>query len=171
MNSLTGRKPVIFGAIALILLAFALVAAELIVPSHGILALIAFVVALASVALAYHVYPALGIVFLVLLIVITPVVFFYAVRIYPTTAVGKKVLLKNPPPESVQGFRDEAGKLESFLGKQGVALTLLRPAGSIEINGDRIDAVSESEMLPAGTPVEVIRISGLKVIVKAVPQA
>jgi membrane-bound ClpP family serine protease len=93
------------------------------------------------------------------------------VRIYPTTAVGKKVLLKNPPPESVQGFRDEAGKLESFLGKQGVALTLLRPAGSIEIDGDRIDAVSESEMLPAGTPVEVIRISGLKVIVKAVPQA
>jgi len=50
-----------------------------------------------------------------------------------------------------------------------VALTLLRPAGSIEIDGARIDAVSESEMLEAGTRVEVIKVIGLKVIVKATP--
>ena len=32
----------------------------------------------------------------------------------------------------------------------------------------RIDAVSESEMIAAGTGVEVIRVSGMKVIVKGV---
>ena len=158
---------VIVAAIALMLLAFALVAAELIVPSHGILAILAFLVALGSVVLAYRVLPALGIVFLILLLVMAPVVFFYAARIYPNTTVGKRVLLRNPPTGSVQGFRNEADKLESLLGKQGTAVTLLRPAGSVEIEGNRIDAVSESEMITAGTKVEVIRISGLRVIVKA----
>ena len=42
----------ILGAIALLLLAFLLVAAELVVPSHGMLTIVAGLVAIGSVAMA-----------------------------------------------------------------------------------------------------------------------
>ena len=155
------------GAIALLLLAFLLVAAELFVPSHGVLTAFAVLAAVASVWLAYQVAPGLGLVFAVVLLLTTPVVFYMAIKIYPSTAVGKKVLLKNPVAAAT-GFQDEASQLETLVGRQGVAQTFLRPAGCIEIDGRRIDALAESDMIQAGARVEVMKVSGLKVIVKAV---
>ena len=105
---------------------------------------------------------------MVLLVVATPLVFWGAVRVYPNTTVGKRVLLKNPSAEAVGGFKEEAAKLERFMGKQGVALTLLRPAGSVEVDGERIDALSEAEVIEAGTRVEVVQVIGMKVMVKRV---
>jgi membrane-bound ClpP family serine protease len=164
------RRPeggMIYGAIALLLLAFLLVAAELFIPSHGVLTAFAVLAGAASVWLAYSHAPALGLGFGIVLLVATPFVFYMAIRIYPSTSVGKKVLLQNPVAAS-QGFEEETAQLEALVGRQGVALTLLRPAGSIDINGRRIDAMAESDMIPAGTPVEVLKVVGLKVIVKAV---
>ena len=155
------------GAIALLLLAFLLVAAELFVPSHGVLTAFAVLAAVASVWLAYQVTPGLGLVFAVVLLIATPVVFYMAIKIYPSTTVGKKVLLRNPVA-AVTGFQDESAELETLVGRQGVAQTFLRPAGCIEIDGRRIDAMAESDMIEAGARVEVMKVSGLKVIVKAV---
>jgi membrane-bound ClpP family serine protease len=158
---------VIFGAIALLLLAFLLVAAELFVPTHGVLTIFATLAAIGSVWLAYLSTPAMGFVFAAVLLLTTPVVFYMAIRIYPHTAVGKKVLLSQPVA-SLQGFKDESARLEQLVGRQGVAQSLLRPSGTIEVDGQRIDAMAESDMIPAGATVEIIKVSGLKVLVKAV---
>ena len=157
----------ISGAILLLLLAFALVAAELFVPSHGILTLFAAGAAIAAVWLAYRFTPGMAVVFAAVLVVATPVVFYYAIKIYPTTTVGKKVLLEQPTEASTKGFQEESAQLEQLVGQKGIAASFLRPAGIVEVQGQRIDALSESEMIPAGAAVEVIRVSGLKVIVKA----
>lgn len=159
----------LLGAIALMVLAVALVAAELFVPSHGVMAALALLAAVASVVMAYQVTPGLGVVFTIVLVVATPIVFYWAVRIYPSTSVGQKVLLMNPQPQQVEAFKEEATEMESLVGKRGVATTLLRPAGNIEIEGKWVEAQSESEMIEPGASVEVIRISGLKAIVKPVP--
>jgi membrane-bound serine protease (ClpP class) len=45
---------------------------------------------------------------------------------------------------------------------------MLRPAGSVDVGGRRIDALSEAEVIDAGTRVEVVRVAGLKVFVKSV---
>lgn len=157
----------ILGAIALLCLAFLLVAAELFVPSHGVLTAFAALVAIAAVWLAYEVAPELGVVFGAVLLVATPVVFVLAIKIYPNTAVGKKVLLK-APEAAKRGFGEESAKLELLVGRQGTAQSFLRPAGVIEVDGQRIDALAESDMIPAGTVVEVMQVSGMKVIVRAV---
>ncbi|HEY4328216.1 MAG TPA: NfeD family protein [Phycisphaerae bacterium] len=156
----------IFGALALLLLAFLLIASELFVPSHGILTTFAAIAAMGSLWLAYRVSPGIALVVAVLLLIATPVVFYMAVKIYPSTAVGRKVLLKGPG-SAVKGFQQEASQLESLIGRQGITTSLLRPSGSIEIDGQRIDAMSESDVIDAGKPVEVVQVVGLKVIVKA----
>jgi membrane-bound serine protease (ClpP class) len=155
---------VIIGAVLLLVAALGFVVAELFVPTHGVLAVIAGICALAAVVVASSVSVALGVGFGVLVVVATPVVFFYAAKIYPQTAVGKRVLLAPPSPAMT-----ERGEIpEAVVGDRGVAMTVLRPAGSVEIRGRRVSCVSEAEVIGAGTAVEVIRVAGSRVVVKAV---
>ena len=55
-----------------------------------------------------------------------------------------------------------------LLGKQGTALTTLRPAGTADVGGERVDVVSEGPMIASGATVEVIRSRGSLVVVREV---
>ncbi len=158
----------IAAACALLLVAVVFVLAELFVPSHGAMALFAAVAAVASVIMAYQVSVPVAAVFAILIVISTPVAFFVAIKIYPTTAVGRRVILAEPPAGNTESFTAEMAQLSSLVGQQGVAITTLRPAGSIEIQGQRINAISESEVIDAGAAVEIMQVSGLKVFVKRV---
>ena len=54
------------------------------------------------------------------------------------------------------------------LGKTGIAVTVLRPAGAAEIDGRRLDVVTQGEYLEAGTPVEVLRVEGNRIVVRKI---
>ena len=154
----------LLGAILLLIAALALLAAELFVPAHGLLACLSITAAVAAVFLAFRHSPTAAFVVGMLVIVSAPLAFYGAAKIYPKSPVGKRVLLQQPKADP--GFDHEAAELENLVGQRGVALTLLRPAGSVDIGGKIVDALSESEQIEAGREVEVIRVSGLKVFVK-----
>jgi membrane-bound serine protease (ClpP class) len=158
---------VILAAFILFAVALAFVAAELFIPSHGILGIFAMLLALAGVGMAWKASPAFGVLSAILVVVIAPVVFYLAIQLYPRSAVGKRVILA-VPDTSTGSMAQEAEKLAALLGQRGTALTLLRPSGACEFDNHRIDCTAESEIITAGTPVEVIRVTGTKVIVKAV---
>lgn len=54
-------------------------------------------------------------------------------------------------------------------GSDGIALTDLRPAGTAEVAGERLDVVSEAGWITAGTPVRVLRAEGYRHVVRALP--
>lgn len=54
------------------------------------------------------------------------------------------------------------------VGDKGAAISSLRPMGTVRINGDRYEALSEGVLIPPNYPVEVVRIEGYKIIVKPV---
>lgn len=56
----------------------------------------------------------------------------------------------------------------ALLGQIAVAHTTLRPAGTIMLNEERIDAVSDGTFIDAGTKVQIICIEGHRVVVEAV---
>ena len=158
----------IIGACLLLIFAGALVAAELFLPTHGILGICAFLSAAVSVYFAYLYSPVLGFLFGFTVVLMTPIIFYWAIKIYPKTPVGKRVILDAPAGAAAQGFEEASTRLAQLVGQRGTAMSMLRPAGTVELDGRRIDAVSESEIIYPNTPVEVIRVNGLKVIVKAV---
>ncbi len=158
----------IVGALLLLLAALVCVWAELFVPTHGILALCAAVLALVSVIFAARASPTLGVFFGIGVVLFSPVVFYWAARLYPHTPVGRRVVLKGPPAGVNEPFADERARLTALIGKRGITMTPLRPSGIVDLEGERIDCVSESVSIPADTAVEVLRVTGLKVIVKAV---
>ena len=58
---------------------------------------------------------------------------------------------------------------QRWLGKQGRALSALRPAGIAEIEGSRVDVVSDGAMIEADTPIEVTRVDGNRIVVRRLP--
>lgn len=69
--------------------------------------------------------------------------------------------------------KDEEGYLsvdsmDQYAGKKGISLTVLRPSGFIEIEGDRLDAMSYEGFIDKGQPVEVVKIEGSKIFVRRI---
>lgn len=60
--------------------------------------------------------------------------------------------------------------MKYFLKKQGVSLTILRPAGTVDFDGVKLDVVSEGEFIPKGTKVEVIKVEGRRIVVRRVQE-
>ncbi|MNO81856.1 hypothetical protein D3C76_731130 [compost metagenome] len=58
--------------------------------------------------------------------------------------------------------------LDYLLGKRGVAITDLRPSGSVDIDGVKFDVISDGEYISIGTKVEIFKVSGVKLLVKKV---
>ncbi|MGD9612182.1 MAG: nodulation protein NfeD [Kiritimatiellia bacterium] len=59
----------------------------------------------------------------------------------------------------------------ALVGKTGVALTALHPAGSARFAGERLDVVTAGEYLDAGTPVRIVEAHGNRLVVAAHPTA
>ncbi len=59
----------------------------------------------------------------------------------------------------------------SLVGKHGVTVSVLRPAGKAKIEGRYLDVVSEGPYIPPGTPIVVAHVSGNRVVVRQVEQA
>jgi len=57
---------------------------------------------------------------------------------------------------------------ETLVGRRGLALSVLRPSGTAEIDGERVDVVSQGTFIAAGEPVEVVRVRGARVEVRPV---
>jgi membrane-bound serine protease (ClpP class) len=78
----------------------------------------------------------------------------------------KRIAL-NETQETDAGFSSSYYKSKSLVGKLGVAKTILRPSGRIEIEDVMYDAYSRGEYIDAGTSIEVISDEGTSLKVKA----
>ncbi len=75
------------------------------------------------------------------------------------------------PAKTASAIGYESAEVRSDLvGKHGTAITDLRPAGTALIGDERIDVVSESEWINAGTPVKVLSAEGYRHIVRSVSE-
>ena len=75
------------------------------------------------------------------------------------------------PAKTASAIGYESAEVRSDLvGKSGTAITDLRPAGTALIGDERIDVVSESEWISAGTPVRVLSAEGYRHIVRSIAE-
>jgi membrane-bound serine protease (ClpP class) len=61
--------------------------------------------------------------------------------------------------------------MDGLVGKTGITLSVLRPAGFVEVENRRIDVVTQGEMIECGVPVRITAVEGNHVIVQALPPA
>lgn len=71
--------------------------------------------------------------------------------------------------ENVVNAKDEEEKtLNKLVGKVGTALTDLNSEGKIQVNGVTLNAVTNGEDIEKNSQVKIIKIDGIKIIVKKV---
>ncbi len=140
---------------------FLLVVAEMFLPGM-VLGIVGGILLAASVVVGFTTFgPGGGAI--VFCVVMTGVLigFFVWMRTFSRTSVGRNLTLGR----SLNAGDDLPG-VAALLGRDGVALTALRPAGKIEIDGRRVDVVSESGYVDKGDAVVVVQASGSRVVVR-----
>lgn len=77
-----------------------------------------------------------------------------------------KMILKDRE-STEEGYRS-SDDMESFLGLEGIATTVLRPTGMAEFDDVKLNVVSEGEYIQPGTRVRIVRVEGSRILVRSV---
>ena len=70
--------------------------------------------------------------------------------------------------DRLQDNKNSVHTLESFVGKQGTTITVLRPVGVVRIDGERIDAMAETGSIEADCEIKVTSVYDNQVKVRTV---
>jgi len=97
-------------------------------------------------------------------VVITAAVAYAWLRHLPSSNRFKGLLLGDNMDASA-GYISAPGRTD-LVGKEGVTLTDLRPGGTVVIDQERVDAVTEGDYLARGSRVVVTRSEGYRLVVR-----
>ena len=108
-----------------------------------------------------------GVVLIAAFVVGMPVFLYWAVKVIPNTRFGQRLALRRKPADPGEGT-PEADDLARLVGVETTADTVLRPSGTVRVDGRRIVAQAESDFIEKGAKVKIIRAAGTHVIVREV---
>jgi len=78
-----------------------------------------------------------------------------------------KSFLVNRDHSNGTSVPEVAAAKEELIGKTGIAITTLRPAGIAEIDGKRVDVATAGEFIKKGETITVIQAQGMHIRVRA----
>ena len=99
-------------------------------------------------------------------LVIAIVAFLLILKFLPSSRLWTKMVLEES--ENTQAGFSTSYDYSSYLGKVGVVVSLLRPAGMMTIDGEQIDVVSEGQYIEPGTKVKVVSVNGSRIVVRSI---
>ncbi len=91
---------------------------------------------------------------------------FALLRLLPKVPFGRRLVLETGMQADL-GYASPPESDRQWLGRTGTALSPLRPAGIADIDGARLDVVSDGGFIDAGTPILVTRVDGNRIVVRA----
>jgi membrane-bound serine protease (ClpP class) len=156
-------------AALLMLLAIGLIVAEILSPPpYGIIGFLAVVSAGASVFVAFKHDAATGWIFAAVGVVGLPAAVGLAIRHWPNTSMGRRVLLDAPSANEVLSDADPRYALQELIGRVGKAKTLMLPGGAVSIDGRTYEAVSEGMPIEIDCPVRVMQVRHNRLVVRKI---
>ena len=155
-------------AIILFVLGVVLLAVEVFVtPGFGVAGVGGIAALIASILLASismeQAFISLAVVFIgtILLFVLT-FRFVTAGKFWRKLVLGDKL-------DAQSGFSSANTSLTNYLGREGITITPLRPAGTIEFDdGDRLDVVTEGNFIGAQVLVKIVKVEGSRILVREI---
>ena len=164
----------LFWGICLLLAAVLLLFVEVFIPSMGLISLTAFVLAIAGVVCLFQVSAAWGVVGLLSFLVFGCGAFMFALRIMPNTWIGRRLMYGDDAAKHEHDGEDapppveERGEFDALVGMEGVALTDLRPVGTVRVGEQKIQAVSETSLIRGGARIRVVSVDGNQLRVRPI---
>lgn len=157
-------------AILLLVVAVALVILEVFVPSGGIIGVLAAMAVLGAIGMAFYRSAGTGLAFLTIALVVLPATIVAALKVWPNTPLGRRILPPVPTPEEVLPDSEHRRGLYELVGKVGRAKSLMLPSGAADIGGRTVDALSDGVAIEAGQLVRVVEVRGNRVLVRPISE-
>ena len=162
----TGDVSYLFWGIALLAGAIILLVLELLFPSGGLLGILCAVCTVGSIIAFWRYTPMAGGTALGIYLVLGPFVVIFGFKLWIQSSLGKRMILggdEDAPDKSDEEAHEASERariermveLRQLIGANGVTITALRPVGTVKIEGKRIDALAETGVIDAQTPVVV----------------
>jgi membrane-bound ClpP family serine protease len=146
----------------LLIAGLTMVGAEIFIPG-GVLGIFGGLALVAAIMMAFSYSAAAGVYATVGITILLGIVIVLWIRYFPRTSIGRQMTVANDLRES----KSAESNIAALAGKTGQATSTLRPAGYAEIEGRRVDVVTDGEMIAAGSAIEVLRVEGNRIIVAA----
>ena len=157
-------------SLILLTVGLALILLEVFVPSSGVLGVLAGLSVVAAIIVAFMQGPYVGLAIVSTTVVALPAVVALALRIWPSTSIGRRILLGVPKAEELLPDDEVTQRLKSLVGKQGVAQSLMLPSGAIRIDGRTYDATAAGVAIEPGTAVRVVEVHGARIVVRPIEE-
>ena len=94
---------------------------------------------------------------------------FALFRVLPRLPFGRRLVLETGM-DAERGYVSAPDSDHRWLRRTGTVVSPLRPSGIAEIDGTRVDVVSEGGFVETGTSVDVIRVDGNRIVVRPSPR-
>lgn len=153
-----------WGLAVLFVIGVVLLAIEIFVtPGFGITGIGGIIAILASI---YYLFPNfdIAITAVAVILLLSTTGFIVMLKLFGSSRLWKRLSLRESQTKEA-GYMAQSDK-KDLTGKTGVAITPLRPAGIVEIEGERIDVVSEGGFIDKGEEVIVQKNAGNRIVVK-----
>ena len=89
-------------------------------------------------------------------------------RALPRFAAFNRLVLQSETPAAEGYVSAPRERDEELLGREGVALSDLRPVGVGSFEGRRLDIIAEGEFIPSNTRIRIIEARGSRILVRPV---
>jgi membrane-bound serine protease (ClpP class) len=158
-NGILNYYEILFFVLGLVLLVL-----EIFIPGFGIFGILG----ICSILLSFYYILGAGVVgaqWLALSIVIAIAIAAVLVKYLPSNPAWKLFVLKDKQVDK-NNKNDENVDYQKYLGKKGIALTVLRPAGRAIIDGVKLDVLTKGEFIEEGSKIVVSKVSGVKIFVE-----
>ena len=155
--------------IILIAIGLFLVFMEIMLPSGGIIGLIASCAIVSGIVIAFKESNQAGFMVLIFLIFALPGVIAFSFKWLPKSPFGKLLILgTDKETESELGTTDNISSetYDHLIGATGLAQTDLRPSGFALINDNRYTVTSRCQLIDVDSPLTVVAVEGNNIIVE-----
>lgn len=150
--------------IGLIISGIILLLIEMMIPGFGIFGLTGLLL------LLWGIYDGLGggpmaMITVMALSIVGVIVLWWIISVFPKTKVGDRLTLRLQSTKE-KGYASHPDPT-AWLGKIGVAKTVLRPVGTIVVDDTFLDVVTDGEFYEPGTEVIIVSVMGGRIVVRA----
>ena len=151
--------------IVMLIVGFVLVVVEMYIPGFGVPGIAGILLLIGGVIMARPT-PLQALIMVVIIVALLCIALSLCLH---SAAKGRlansRLVLKDV---ATQAETEESNDLLYFVGREGVAQTVLRPAGMADFDGVKLNVVSDGEYITSGCRIIVDRVEGNRIVVRAV---
>jgi membrane-bound serine protease (ClpP class) len=136
-----------------------------VVPGHGVAGGLGLLALAAAVILAFGLpFIVVGVQAIALALVLSALSYAVVMRMLPENAFFRRIAFTAAQGPDYVASEDR----RALVGRSGFAASYLRPAGVAEVDGKRVDVLTEGDFVPAGALLTVSRVEGARVFVRPI---